>query len=276
MRIFLTSDSDHGREVMREILHELGHSVEDPATSGAGALLASQDLIADAVIAVLWAARSTKQRNAAVLVEIGIAIGRDLPVLLVTKPTAMLPALVGVPRLTAENNLDGLLGVQVDLFLQGLEKAPKKSWSRSTLSPSGPHADLSRTVGLKFEETVGALLQSTGSEIMKPSPRSGPRADFTLYFYGDDSDLGVVLVETKAFRSGSSSSNLRMSARQLSEFVARSSAGLGLLIYDGPPRKDLTAPLVAAMSLDELRNELSTRSLVDVLRRARNEAIHGR
>jgi hypothetical protein len=276
VRIFLTSDSAKGEHVFRDILHSLGHQVEEPASAGAGALLANQDSIADLVIAVLWASRPSQQRRSAVLVEIGIAIGRNVPVLLVTKPGVLLPALVGVPRLVAQDNVDGLLAVQVDLFIRGLQQAPMRTPFKSRGPSTGPHADLARTAGLEFEDSVEALLRSAAVEVLKPDSQSDTRADFTLYFSGDDADLGVVLIETKAFTASSSTDVLRRSANQLSAYVASSRASFGLVIYKGPARKVATAPLVAAISLDDLRFELAERSLVDVLRRARNEAIHGR
>src|SRR3979490_3184600 len=99
MRVFLTSDSVLGTNVVRQLLVRGGHTVEEPTTAGAGALLASADWSADVAIAVMWAKRPPRQRFEAILVEIGIAIGRNVQVLLLTRREIALPSLTGVPRI---------------------------------------------------------------------------------------------------------------------------------------------------------------------------------
>lgn len=260
---------------MREALQRLGHEVEGPTALGAGALLNIDNVPLEALVAVLWS-KSSNRRSTAVLVEIGIAIGRHVPVLLITKPGVAVPALHGIPRVLVSDGKDDLLGIQIDLFLQGAARnLPKRYPSRTAIGqPVAPA--LLATQGRRLEDVIGDLFRSTGQELVKSSAIVDDRADFTLYFSPDKGDLGVVLVEVKEWSQRASRAGLRQAALQLSDQVVRAGAGLGVLIYNGPTVQFTGAPLVAAVSFDELSGELSHRTLVEVLRRARNESIHGR
>jgi hypothetical protein len=252
-----------------------GHVVEDPTTEGAGALLAGGDLDVDAFVAVFWLARAPQRQRSALFVEIGIAIGRGVPVLLVTKPNLKVASLAGLPRIVATDDPDPIFDVQIELFLEGVyKKIDQPTFKRS--SDGSPHAPLARTQGLDFEKSVDALLSSSAVEFMKSTGARDDRADFTLYFSGDDGDLGVVLVEAKNWSRPPSGALLRDTLLRLSDQVLRSGAGLGLLVVSEHIEKIPATPLVAVASIDELRLQLAERSLPGMLRRARNESIHGR
>lgn len=280
MRVFLTSDSRAGRSTVRRILEVQGHSVVDPDDSGAGALLASNDSQADAVVAVMLASRPPLQRRAAVLVEIGIAVGRSIPTLIISKPGLPLPSLAGVPRMEADLSDTEMLDLKVDLFLQGaregVPRRPPKTTSAGGNNPL-PRAAIAAFRGLELEEMVGRLLVEGGSSLLR-SERSlrGGVADYALYLQGHETDIGMVLVEVKSVvQSAEPRRRLREAASRLSALVLEASAALGLLVYDGPTLRLHTTPLVVAMSVDELATQLESTPLPVILRRARNRAIHG-
>jgi hypothetical protein len=273
--VFLTSDSPRAERSVKAALQKLGHEVEGPTALGAGALLDVESFPPGALVAVLWS-KSSNRRSTAVLVEIGIAIGRHIPVLLVTKPGVALPALQGIPRVLASDGEDELLDVQIDLFLQGAARnRPKGPAPKADIGqPVAPA--LLATRGRRLEEVIGDLFRSTGQELLKSSSMADDRADFTLYFGPENGDLGVVLVEVKEWSQRVPREGLRQAALRLSDQVVLAGAGLGVLIYNGPTVSFTGAPLVAAVSFDDLSGELHQRTLVEVLRRARNESIHGR
>ena len=279
MRGFLTSDSKAGWSILRRILEGKGHSVAEPTDSGAGALLASSEVQADAVIAVMLASSPPLQRRAAVLVEIGIAVGRSIPTLIISKPGLPLPSLAGVPRMDADLKDAATLELKVDLFLQGVRDGAPRDLPESAKIGATPvsRAAAAQLSSLELEERVGRLLVAAGSSFLENenSPRStGP--DYALYLQGHETDVGMVLVEVKAVsRSTDPRRRLREAATQLSAYVLTARAALGLLVYDGPTLRIPATPLVVAMSLDELTAQLESSALPSILRRARNRAIHG-
>jgi hypothetical protein len=283
MRVLLTSDSGLGNDVVRDALARGGHEVEEPVTAGAGALLAASNWTADAVVAVMWQKRPPKQRFDAVLVEVGIALGRGIPVLLLTRRELALPALAGVPRIDVNVEAgfieDSLLHTQINLFLRGVQtQAPRKP-PASTARPIAPSPVLTTAHGeaLEFETRVGEVLRAAGTEVIPEGqvvPGEG-RADYAIYLPADQSDLGVVLVEAKRFGNEKEQPpRLRRAAQLLSQQVVNAHAGLGLLVYEGKEVRLPPTPLVVAMSLSELAGRLNNVPLAEVLRQARNKAIH--
>lgn len=283
MRIFVTSDSLQGANAVGELLKFDRHHVDTPQTAGAGALLASGNWSADAVIAVMSLKKPPKQRFDAILVEVGIAVGRGIPVLLLTRRDLPLPSLAGVPRIDSDigTALDAgsLLRTQIRLFLEGIRSDSPRRTSDVGSPPQGPALSMHppQNAGQAFEQKVGDLLRGTGSEVLSEvrAADSSQRADFAIYLPGQEAELGIVLVEAKAFSpSANTRSLLREAAQRLSIQVINARAGLGLLVYDGERVKLPTTPLVVAMTLTELTNRLTGTSLPDALRQARNEAIH--
>lgn len=279
MRVFLTSDSKAARALLRSILESQGHQVEDPSELGAGALVAKTNWTADAVIAALLTSRPPQQQRAAVLVEIGVSVGRGLPTLVLTKTGAQMPSLSGVPRIDADLSDADTMALKVELFLQGVrEGSPSKpAASPGLVSHPGARRTLGDQSGQELEIRVRQVLGVGGSELVRDYAYDDvSSADFALYVPGEDFDLGLVLVEVKSvIQSGDARRRIREAAAQLSSHVMQSRAGLGLLVYDGPTLKLPSTPLVAAISIADLSHELGSTTLAHVLRRARNEAIHG-
>ncbi len=262
---------------------QLGHRVLDTGTVGAGTLLANTTWQADVMVAALVSGRSSRQRFGTVGVEIGIALERGLPILLVAKAGLSLPFLTGIPRIDLADD-EHLLATQLDLLLQAVEEgSPRQAaWSSRPTSARAVRATDPRSAGQAqdFELRVGSLLKATGAEVIEhlEFPQGANQPDFAIYFAKFGRNPGVVLVEAKSLPArGShkgSKSLLAEAAKKLSARVLASRAGLGLLIYEGsvvtPPR----SPMTVVISVDELEHRLSRQSLEDWLLYARNEAIH--
>lgn len=284
MKVLLTSDSKFGSALVRHALERLGHQVQDTGTAGAGTYLANQLWQADVVVAAMVAARSSRQRFGAVSVEIGIALERGLPILLVSKSGLSHSFLAGLPRVDYANDED-LLATQLELLLQAIaEGSPREGFSRGTAAPAKAlHSTSSNTAARAqaLEQQVGALLQAKGAEMLdQPEYARGTgRPDFTVFFPGSSLELGVVLVEVKAIPSRVASQGevrriVTEAARLLSQRVLASRSGLGLLVYEGDAVVVPPTPMTVSMSMDQLQQRLASWSLDQVLRRARNEAIH--
>lgn len=282
MDVLVTSDSKFGNALLRHVLSGLHHRVQDTGTAGAGTLLANQTWRADVMVAAMVAGRSSRQRYGAVGVEIGIALERGLPILLVAKAGLSLPFLAGIPRVDYADDED-LLTAQLDLLLQAVaEGSQRERFSRAGISPvrSVSTGSSPRARERDFEERVGALLQATGAEVLAQVqlPGAADRPDFTLFFPHSANNLGVVLVEAKVIptiRERAAARRILIeAARRLSQRVLASRSGLGLLIYEGPIVGLPPTPMTVAFSMDELEERLAAGNLDQVLRQARNEAIH--
>ncbi len=288
MRIFLTSDSDPGRIPLHGILADRGDIVQEPGELGAGALVSTTDWTADAVIAAIFDDNPSQERRQSILVEVGVAIGRGIPTLVLSRPGLQLPSLVGVPRIDADPEDTNTLALKVELFLQGvLKNSPRKStnFSGATAGPVSK-ASISSLAGLELEQAVGQLLQAAGAEFIRETHETSinggdraesiERADFALYIPGHETDLGLVLVEVKSVENAiDPQRRLHVAAQSLSDHTRKGSAALGLLVYDGKPVRLSSIPLTAALSIGELTAQLEDDPLATILRRARNQAIHG-
>lgn len=282
--VLVTSDSKLGSSLLREALTRLDHRVQDTATAGAGTLLANSSWRADAMVVAMVAGRSSRQRYGAVGVEIGVALGRGIPILLVAKESLPLSFLAGIPRVDYADDID-LLSTQLGLLLEAVaENSPTRGLSRSSTPSLGAYSSASepRQRAQEFEHLLGQVLQASGAEVVEQVElsRGGVRPDFTVLLPDSANNLGVVLVEAKSIAQAATNSKsaarqlLLDAARRLSSQVLASSSGLGLLVYEGPRVSVPSTPMTVTLPIDELTERLSTQSLAQVLRHARNEAIH--
>ncbi|MDQ0375978.1 hypothetical protein [Cellulomonas humilata] len=286
MDVLVISDSKSGRSLVTRVLTNLGHRVVDAGTAGVGTQLASRSWQADVAVAALVAAQPTRLRFGAVGVELGIALGRGVPILLVAKPGLSVPFLYGIPRVDYADD-EVLLAAQLELLLSGVSAGARREVFQRPKSPTSmpleppPSKDLGRA--RSFEREIGSLLKShAGEDVViyegAALPDDVSEVDFAVLFPEEGSDLRVVLVEVKSgARTKDPSASRRIlieSARKLSERVRVSRSGLGLLVYDGEAINLPTTPMTVALSLRQLESRLALEPFDQVLRRARNEAIH--
>jgi hypothetical protein len=278
MRVLVTADSARARDVLKSLLLDRGYDVVDPAELGAGALLARSEWEADAMIAGLLAPRPSPLQRSAVLVEVGIALGRGVPLLLLTlggKPR--IPALTQVPQVEANLSDSETLALKIDLFFQGVSSgAPREpSTSASRPTKTQPAAQQSTTA---LERAVSALLYNNGASLVATREDASDRRPDLAFFVEGAESVGLVLVEVKHFHGEQWRRRLRETVEQLGQQVNLASAGLGLIVYDGvdhPGQLQTGRSLVAAISLAQLTDQLDRQALPDFVRRVRNAAIHG-
>ena len=280
MRVFLSASTDTDTHALREALQELGAEALATTDIASGGGLGSVLQPTDRLIALL---QDAPLGNTAVLVEIGIAIGMRLPVLVIAPPGSPLPAALGdvIVVRSAANDL-AALQLPLRLFLRTEEASQP---SPSPVSPpshrqvdlaifKGRLAQLQATGGdgLELQKLVADLLRHSGAQVEEqPTWEEGWRPDIALAIPGEEGRLGTVIIEIKTSHDRET---LESAASQLVQYVLALRGGLGVLLYPGPELRLPTIPMTVALSLDRLLTELGSRPLGEILIRARNEAIH--
>jgi len=279
MRVFLSASTDSDTHALREALEGLGAEVMATIGVASGGGLGSVLQPADRLIALL---QGSPLGNTAVLVEIGIAIGMGLPVLVIAPLGSPIPAALGdvIVVRSAADDLNALQ-LPLKLFLRTEASHP----SPSPVSPASHNqVDLAMFKerlallqatggsGVDLQKFAADLLRYSGAQVEEqPGWEEGRNPDIALAIPGEEGRLGTVIVEIKSSRNRET---LESAAFQLVEYVLTLRGGLGVLLYTGPELHLPSIPMTVALSLDRLVTELSSQSLAEVLIRARNEAIH--
>lgn len=279
--------------VLRAVLTEHAVDIESTSDVGAGVTLADASLAHyDFAIAVIPADHQRDASLPAIYVEIGVAVGRGLPLLVIAGPSIPpSPALAGATTIImTQLGNEEALRLHLGLFLRQLRAAPRvQNLARPPTppTPSVPAAYALRLEGVRespgglrgaeFERLVSDLLREAGAQAEERSPW-GPDGgiDIAAFIPGEEQRLGAVMIQVK---SGTlTSRTLQETQRQLSAQVLQAGAGLGLLVYDQATpdaRKVPPAPLVSRVGIDQLLAELATKPLSALLTQARNRAVHG-
>lgn len=291
MRCLLIAPYGVDLEVLLTVLGDQGAEVVSTSELGAGAALAYVALDQfDCSIAVLPSNQEAYAAGIpAVYVEIGVAAGRGLPLLVVVEPPQPPPpALVGLTTVSTAIDNGDALRLHLGLFLRSLASTPSR--------PEPPLPTTAGTIstsyrarlqairnsppgqrGLQFEQFVIDLLRDSGAHTEEIESRVGDHGvDAAAFMPGEEHRLGLLLIEVKSGRL--TSRTLQDAQNQLSTQVLQGRGGLGLLIYDNavtPPAQRPSSPMVFSLTIDELLFELEHRPLREVLVHARNRAVHG-
>lgn len=291
MRVFLAGAHFDESALVRRVLLELGAEVVDAHDVVAGAAWSEQitrwaDDV-DAAVAVLPDTRGARYES--VLVEVGIALGRGLPLLvLVGDDPAPVPLLLpDVPSArTNFQNVDALR-FRLDLFLRRLTTETASAPWHAEAEPVDVE-ELRRSLdhirespssgrGQRYEAWVVGLFRSAGAEAVIPRNPDDRGFDLVAALPGVSPEPGPLVVEVKATARPQ---HLMDAALRLQHQVLRERAGLGLLLFEDRHVSSAfafpTVPMVVAMGLNELPISLERHdgSLSRVLRAARNEAVH--
>lgn len=289
MRCILSSPAGADLTAIGGTLDARGIDTVSTYELGAGAALADADLGGfDFAVAVLPRERDNLTTGiAAIFVEIGILIGRRVPLLLIVAPPEPPP-----PALSALNyiytDLDNwdALNFHVDLFLKNVPQSDRES---IPAQPKPPAIDVERfrdyfanlqgykqaDRSLRFEQGVVELLRECGAIVEDRIGHDDP-VDIAAYIPGYEKSLGTFVVQVKP---GLLSANGYWDVqRRLGEYVIISRSGLGVLVYENITQdaSDVgTTPLVISLGVFELLSLLQKSTLGRVLLNARNSAIHG-
>jgi hypothetical protein len=278
--------TDADLSVLRALLEELDTSATMTAQLLAGAQLATVALNQfDFAVALLPATgeHSAPTTPPAIYLEMGIALGRGLPLLVLAERTNQdLPGLGGLASnvwIVVGARDEASIRLHLSLFTKVLainRAAGPVFGGQPPLPKSAKSVNEQNATnrGQRLEQVVVDLLEAGGALVEEAAnARPGDRGvDAAALIPGAEQALGPVLVEVKASRG----SELSPAVRNLGVYVMVRKAMLGLLIYDGP-RQDLPWPSgfpVVAMHVNDLRQHVQNGTLGRRLIGARNSYVH--
>jgi len=251
-------------------------------------LLKSTLATVDFVIAILG--KATESSN--VLFELGLAYGLGKPVFVIAPPgVSSVPSdLRSAFSLRVPLDNREALDFAIEQFVASLSrsrKAAKVPGKQQPSPPLGPLADtfLMRLESIPYggppdylEHLAADLFRACGLNTFSQPRRGNHEVDFAIWSDELQPFVGnPFIVELKAgLLSGNESTH---AAHQLSNYLNTTNATWGLLLYkDGPPSAHIGrhVPLnIIVFSLKELISELRNTPFAIIIRRLRNERVHG-
>ncbi len=222
--------------------------------------------------------------NANVMLEVGIAIGLEIPVLLLTTGKKPVPFdLASFRHFNTNLNDAKLLSLQLDLFVRSLatSKADKR---RPVTSSSG---DISRIkdqpapklFNSALEQIISAAIHKAGGRVTIPSHSGqGLAPDLLMWLPEMDSELfNPAAIEAKKTIGAQ---DLTILQRRLGEFVRNSNMGCGLIVVNSVNLARNLAqivpyPFVFIIGLGDFKSRLEQGDLAFWIRQERNRLAHG-
>jgi hypothetical protein len=305
MRCLLIAPTSVDVHVLSGVLVDQGVEVVSTLELGAGVTLAKAAAIdhAGCAVAVLPSQPArTAEGLAAIFIEIGVAAGRGLPILVIVEPpNTPPPALAGATIVRAPVTHGDALRLHLRMFLLSVTSGDARQRPRPPV-PLGPtsHARFRARLEairnpphdhgapdiagesprwMQLERLIYDILSEAGAVVatnVEVSPATHHEADAVAYVPGTESVLGAILVEVKLRRM--TDLDLQRSERQLLANMNAGGIGFGLLVYDklaSDAHRVRRVPFLLALSIDELLAELEHVPLGEMLVRARNRAVHG-
>ncbi len=235
---------------------------------------------ADFVVGVI----SEEFINPNVALEIGYALGRGVPVVLLATGISAIPFDVAAFR-HLKTDLDDpkLLSFQIDLLLRSFEtpKRAKRSFSPPPSSPVGivVGKPAPKLFGSALEQTIAAAIISSGGRVTVPDASSGERAaDLLMWLPEQEKELfnPAAIVAKKAIGL----QDLPGAQKRLGDFVRSSGLGCGLIVVNSVAlARNLSRiqpfPYVFLISLPEFKDKLGKGELASWVRQERNRLAHG-
>jgi hypothetical protein len=299
MRCLLAADLEFSSDGLRHVMRRLEVDLVGVDGLGVDWLTESPTPPVDFVCAVLRE-HDNRDAEAAVLVDIGVALGRRIPVFLIVEPQRKTPLVVaGLTRVEADLGNEEALELHLRQFLRAIRRGkpevqPKEG--RPALSQEDAelaHARLrtlrpasgSGASGLAsrhFENLIHNLLDTRDAEVSALWQTYDLGHDLALWSNDAGSVLGgPVLVQLKLW-ADAPSRGLMATIEAFAKQLSQQPAPFGLLIYHsmsgdqrGRAPLETIQPRVVAVSAHELVDMLSRQSLSRLLISMRNAVMHG-
>lgn len=235
---------------------------------------------ADLVLGVF----SDESINPNVALEVGYALGRGVPVVLLTTGAVTIPFdLAAFRRLRTDLHDPKLLAFQIDLLLRSLEM-PKRAKRPVGASPSSfagivVGKPTPKLFDSALEQSVAAAIFSAGGRVTMPDASSGGRAaDLLMWLPELDKDLfNPAAIEAKKTIG---LQDLPGTQTRLGQFVRASGFGCGLIVVNSVAlARNLSRlapfPYVFLISLSDFKDKLGKGELASWIRQERNRLAHG-
>lgn len=250
----------------------------------------------DFVCAVLGEGKN-RDAEAAVLVDIGVALGRRIPVFLILAPLRRAPlVLAGITQVEADLRNEDALELHLKQFLRALRRKPEAQAPIAAIpalsleSANIAHARLDEisqansAIGVvaRFERLMLDVLESPDTEVSALLATGDMGYDAALWA-NDASPIlgGPVLVQLKLWKNASPH-GLQRAVETFSAQLDARQVPFGLLIYHwmgkeqhGHLSSELSGARVVAISAHDLVDVLSSQPLSGLLVAMRNAVTHG-
>lgn len=224
------------------------------------------------------ASRPEGLSNLDVMFRIGRSVGQGIPALLIIPPPLTVPSWAqGVVLVQCPTDNRGALRLHLWAFTAAM---PSRGGVPSPASEARPRRidapkvlkelrrlSETRPPGANFEMIVSNLLQQAGAELVENERRRDPDDRVDLAFVSSDEPANVFIAEVKAGRLTEQS--IVQAEAYLMHQVIQRRASLGVVIYydiDGqkfPPSHN--TPMTIRLSLEELVEQLDSRTLIEVI-----------
>lgn len=223
-----------------------------------------------------------------VLLELGMAIGLNKPLMLLKAGESALPSdLSNFPHFATDLQDKKLLSFQLDLFIRGLEGKPraKRTFPFASAGTSKlydePPPELFESA---LEQSVAAAINRAGGRVTIPTHGGRERIpdllipDLLMWLPQLDKDLlnpAAIEVANRAKLA-----DLDSLQRRLASFIRSSGLRCGLIVVNSLSlERDLhklpPIPYIFIISLSELKAKLETSELAVWLKKERNRLAHG-
>ena len=290
MRVYVPESRRADLLVLRSVLQELEAEIvdaDDLSSVTWGRKLAPAWEEVDAVVAVITGQQGGRSETA--LVEAGIAIGRGIPLLVLSDEEVPLPLLAGgrVADITERGLLSAeTLRFHLSLFLRRVERGESPVVREDAAREIDVRAARGRLAAvrqlpppqraLQYEQWAEDLFRTAGGQVVSARDSGSRGFDFVASVPGFELTQGPLVVEVKGTLRAD---HLQDAALRLQYLVLTERAALGLLLFDDeeihPNFALQTVPMVVVLGVGELLDLLERRkSLTRVLIHARNEAVH--
>lgn len=222
--------------------------------------------------------------NPNVALEIGYALGRGVPVVLLTTGVFAIPFdLAAFRHLKTDLRDPKLLSFQIDLLLRSFEtpKGAKRSFGLPASSPAGivVGKPAPKLFDSALEQSIAAAIISAGGRVTVPDASSGGQAaDLLMWLPELDKDLfNPAAIEAKKTIG---LQDLPNAQTRLGQFVRTSGLGCGLIVVNSLSlARNLSRiqpfPYVFLISLPEFKDKLGKGELASWVRQERNRLAHG-
>ena len=227
-----------------------------------------------------------------VFFEMGVALGRQRPVLAFIEPRVPIPSYIeGFTIVRTELQDSEALNLNLDAFLSHAQpkkgkgtvstaSKPKRvdtAWAKRELkSVQLKHAPL---LALDFERLVAKLFEESGAQVSVGNSLADKGADMAVWVDELQPAIGnPLLVEVKAGML--SEARLHQSEQQLRYYLSRINAQMGLLVYWDSEGRRFTPrkhewPLIMRFTVEELIRLVEKGQVVQAILRERNKVVHG-
>ncbi|QFZ20603.1 hypothetical protein [Saccharothrix syringae] len=298
MRCLLATTLDAPRERLRQVMDRLNIDLVEAERLEIDWLTHPPRLAVDFICAVLRKSND-QDAEAAIFVDIGVALGRQIPVFLIVEPRREVPLVVaGLTRVEADLDNEEALSLHLGQFIRALHRGRTDSSTevrrRRVLSQSEAeiaHARLrelqsidERNIGSKVERFVRLvtdLLDTGDVEVSAVRMFEDRGYDMALWSNDVSPTLGGPIPIQLKLWSQDRPNAVRKAAEVFARQLSERPFPFGILIYDAPGENTSTGPRqpsparIVTISAHQLIDKLTEQSLTEVLTSMRNAVMHG-